>query len=617
MLVGRHNIGVVIDDLWEKVYLAIDTETTGLRSYHGDRPFALIIATKDNEFYFNLKEYKNFPKIPVLSADDLAPLRPLLANPRLTTFFANAPFDLAMVRHLGLEIGGHVHDVLAQERIIFNDHTGAYNLATVAKKYGYEKLDTVEKYVKENKLITKVPLAWRKQAVELHHYDQVPPDIMVTYAEKDGRITYDVGRKQIALLESCAKEIPQGLPSILDVSLNEARLSKTCFEMEWRGVQCDRKFSSEAVDYWHAQEEVKRTNFKALSGKPYMASSKLFAEIFSADKERWTYTDKGNPSFESDTLVTFDNPLAKVVCDAREAKSKLNFFNGFIYHMDSSDVVHPSWNQSLPTTGRFSSSNPNFQNTEKPEFDGDATLSNFTVRRGIVPRRNHVLVAPDFDQVEYRLMMEYAARMKGAVTPLIEKVLAGLDVHSAMAEVVFKEVTIGTRQRAKAINFGLLFGQGNRALAHSLKTTKDRARAIREMVFKEAPEIEQLIQKVINTAVQRKKIFNWAGRVLHYPDSRFAYKAPNGLIQSGAADVMKFFMVKFDEVKKREGWESALIMTVHDQPVVEVPYDEIKVVPQKIKEMMETTFPHKYLPLTAGMMWSDKSLADLVKGMPA
>jgi DNA polymerase-1 len=221
---------------------------------------------------------------------------------------------------------------------------------------------------------------------------------------------------------------------------------------------------------------------------------------------------------------------------------------------------------------------------------------------------------PDFDQMEFLLMLDRAAVQKKRPTELIKKILGGLDVHQATADVASQGGNPITRNQAKTVNFLTLYGGGNAKLAAGLGCSLATAKKIRNAIFDAAPEIPDFIDAVCSVASSRQYVFNWAGRRCHFPNSEFAYRAPNYVIQGGCADIVKIAMNRIDDflLDKR----SKMLLTIHDELVIEVHFSELETVPKRVKEIMETVYPAQYLPLTCSMEHSFKSLGDKVKGFP-
>jgi DNA polymerase-1 len=591
--------------------LALDTETTGLRPYHGDRLFSIIFSDGETAWYLNFQAYEGVEPEQVLLPSHLEALKPLFAREDIVWDLHNAKYDLHILWQEGIELKGVTHCALANARVEYNEHFD-YSLAACAERIGQKKDETVENYVKEHKLHTEVALYGRKTDKRLH-YDRVPLPIISAYGEIDGLVTARVARNQEATIQRLSDESPPTVPKVSHILHNERRLTKTIFRMERVGLKIDRPYCTRAAAYEQDRALRAITAFKKESGRDFKASPKLFAEVFGSEKDRWEFTEKGNPSFESDILKKFQNPAAKAVLEYRDAKSKSDFYLGFLYHADRDDVVHPNFNPHGAAHGRFSSSNPNFQNLTSEE-DEEELKQEFVVRRAIIPRPGYILIMPDYDQMEYRMMFDLACQIVGYETPVVTEIKKGKDPHQATADTVTAMGTPLTRKRAKNGNFAFLYGSGVNTLAATIGASVDEARALREALIKATPEVKMLIDRVMRTARTRGFIFNWAGRRCYLTDPNWAYKMPNYLISGGCADVNKFALNLIDD--RLQGMKSRLICTIHDENPVEVHESEIDVVPKIVHESMESIYPYKYLKLTCGMEWSDKSLADKKKGFP-
>lgn len=619
MIVSRGDFERVVRLLEGKSHLSLDTETSGLRPYHGDRLFSIIISDGHFPYYFSFMPYEGLNAEKVLLPSHLEALVPLLSNPTKTWYLHNAKYDMSILATEGLSLAGTIHCTQAMARVLYNEHQN-YDLGACAERIGFKKDDTVDNYIAEHKLWDWSGPEKPGAREKLKHFDKVPFPLISKYGEIDGDITYRLARYQEATFAQVELEQAQVPPRarLSALRANEQRLTRTVFNMEQRGVLIDLPYCGRAKAYELDRLEKALQGFKTETGRDFSASNKLFQEIFASEKSSWEYgeetkTGQVNPTFDGDVLAKFKNPAARFILDYRDAKSKADFYQGFLYHADSSGVVHPSFNPAGAVTGRFSSSKPNFQNLTS-EDDEAELAQEFVVRRAIIPRPGFFFILPDYDQVEYRLMFDTACALVGYETPLVKLINGGLDPHQATANLVTQLGFPLSRKHAKNGNFATLYGSGLDTLAATIGATREEARQLKSSIFKAAPELDKFIQEV-KTAVRVKGfIRNWAGRRCYFPDLSYDYKAPNSLIQSGAADVNKIALNGIDECLRE--YKSKLVLTIHDENPCEVHESEMHVVPKLVKEIMESVYPHNYLPLTVGMEHSFKSLADKVKGYP-
>lgn len=613
MLVTRTTFDFAVQTIASRKTLALDTEATGLRPYHGDVLFSIVFHDGQSGWYFNFNQY------PDCDEHDERYLDPAVYLPKLKPIFDaeriwrlhNAKFDMAILDKEGLALRGTVHCTMALERVRHND-LFSYSLEACAERIGYAKDRAVEDYIAKNGL--KTPAFFEgKKLKPLLHYNRVPLGLIVPYALTDAKIAYKLGDEQEKAFEAEDESRLASWPRIAAVVANEKALTPTLFAMEKLGVQVDLDFCRRAIEHERQRHANALAEFERVTGKPFKKSGTLFQEIFADERDKWGKTDarknksqKAGISFNKKTVLPhLEHPAAKLVIAVGETKTNIDYFTGFIYHADAHGRIHPNFNQAGADTGRLSCTSPNLQNLKKPDEDEGETsesLGEFQVRRAIVPTPGNVFMMFDYDQLQYRLMLDYAGAL-----PLIERVLGGLDVHEAMAQLVGI-----TRYKAKTTNFSILFGAGNGLLAKNLGVSLLEASAVKDSVFRAAPEIERFIRTATEKAKLRKYVFSWLGRRYDYPNSNFAYTAVNKIIQGGEAEMMKIGLNRVG--KLLEPYKTRLVLTVHDEIVTDGPPDEARALGPAIKAVLEGVYPHRHLPMTVGASYSFKSLADKVKG---
>lgn len=692
MLVSRSTFDSIVEKLrTTQRFLSLDTETTGLRPYHGDRLFSLILGYQGEDGKPDAAYFNFWPSYPSLASEYVLPkswlkrLAPLFDDPEMVWFIHKFNFDMHMLSVEGIELAGQVHCTQNQGRVEFNEHWN-YDLASSLKRIGLAKDDRVSAWIKENKASEKVKIPGKKTEIVNEFYFKVPPEIIVPYGLDDARGGFALGVSQEASIAKQAEAFPEGAQTPVDAMRIERRLAKTVYRMEKVGVRIDREYCARAIAFETDRADKAGRAFTKETGRPYSASAKLFEVVFASERSKWGVTEKGNPSFDSDTLKTFENPAAKAALTLRDAKSRLDFYHGFLWHADANGDIHPNFTPGGTRTFRFSSSNPNLQNLTSedaticracktsheeyvdrcPECDSaDIEHPEFMVRRALVPRPGFLWLMPDYDQMEYKMMLDYAKHMMivefkkrrqawdEAYFEVANKVRDGFDVHKATAEMMGV-----SRKYAKTLNFLLIYGGRTVRLAmallhptlsetalwavykhwkgfpksrwepmeeklfalvtpeqydHNLALLQQSEALIRKY-FEAVPYVEFMVNTVTSVVKERGWIRNWAGYKYHFPDRNFAYTGPNTIIQGGTAAVTKKAMNEIDEYLLTK--KSRLVLTIHDELPTECHESEVHEVPRRIKELMESVYPHKYIPLTAGMEWSSSSLADKRKGFP-
>ncbi len=606
MLVKRSQVVNVLRKFDRSGCFGLDTETTGLQPYNGDKLFSIILADEIDSYYFNFSDNPSFTSEEILDDSHKQMLRGILANPGARWYLANAKFDMGMLDNEGIDIHGDIHCISAIGRVVYNRRL-KYSLGSEAKLIGEEKSSAVDDYIKKHKLFDLVTPPGKKKREKLPHFELVPKEVIVPYAEIDASLVRRIGIHQESQLSRIVAETPRDVPSMIQVSENEKRLTKTCFRMEKIGVKINREFCRKALV--HEQQKMQEASlaFESLCGLPFNDGRNTLVEAFTKLGLKYPLTKKKNPSFTDDVLEDVKHPLAETIRNFRDANKRAGtYYSSFLYYADNNDILHANIRQGGTDTGRVSYSTPNLQNIPKEED----TSQEFVVRRAFIPRSPDTFLGLfDYQQMEYRMMVEYAGEMH-----LVEAILGGLDVHEATAQLMGI-----TRKEAKTINFMLLYGGGPGKLAAALGISLESARALKDRYFETLPNVRRFSRACMEAADQRGFIFNWLGRRCYYPEyydsereewTKGVYRAPNHLIQGGCGDVVKVAMNRVDDYLMDK--KSKLILQVHDELMIEIDRSEEFIIPV-VKKIMETAYPYKHIPLTVDFSRAEKSWADKVK----
>lgn len=617
IIVTKSNFQESVKTINSAPNIAIDTETTGLKAYNGDRLFSIIVSTDEHNYYFN---YNN--NGPTLDRADI----PKIIDPdyKGRIFFHNAKFDIKMLEHEGLSLRWHrIYDVAGLARIEYNDRL-QLRLSSLASMVGDKKKgDIIDDWFKDQKI-----------KKDDRRYDDVPFNLMSEYGVKDGELTLKLGHKLLQrIADQDLKNKPKG-SNLKNIIQTENKLTPILMGMQDRGVKLDVEYTQEALEYEKANYERLAQEYQDISGISFRDSNKNHAEAFTAIGEKFPLTEKNNPSFTDEVLKSMDIPLARVLREYRYSYKKAhNYLENFLRLRDSNDVIHASLNQYQARTGRFSSSDPNLQNLNRGRKD-----EKYKVRGCFVPHVESSLFFIDQNQVEYRAMLNKAGEM-----PMIEQILSGLDVHSATAQLMGVP-----RQQAKTINFLLLYGGGLAVLAralfsthmseHTLKLVQKyfffsdfkwsfdkianemglefwevehaveiltKAKDLKELYFSSLPAVKVWVKRIIAQA-ERGYIFNDFGRAYKF-QKNFAFKAPNYAIQGFCADLMKSAII--DVYNFLKPYKSTPILTVHDEIVFDIHNSERHLITHLV-EKMENVVQGEYLPYTVGVEYTDKRWSD-------
>ena len=586
-------IKVNIDSLDEAMFelechgvFAIDTETTGLMPYKGDRIFSIIVSTYKDDFYFNYNT--NAPAEYILPRKTIKRFRNLIANPDNIIYMHNAKFDMHMfhVEQLGFRFGAKIICTEAMSRLVHNQLPN-YKLSTLGELIGFPKDDTVDKYISKHKLYTLVNVGKKKPRKD-KHFDKVPYEIMSEYGLTDGRVTFQLGFYcDVRLKEINKEQTAIGLPSNVPLVENEIQLTKTLFKIESIGVKIDRAYCEEALEYEEEQYTEAMNKFYAFTdGIEFEDSPKCFKLAFKKLGLTPGITDKGNPSYSEENLP--DNELTAIILQYRKSYKRAGtYFKNYLILADDNDVIHCNFRQGGTATGRMSSNNPNLQNVPKRDEDN----AKYPVRRAFIPRPGKKFLMLDWDQQEYRQLLDVAGEY-GLIKDILEK---GLDVHTATGQLCNLK-----RADAKQVNFAQVYGQGIKALAELLNKTESETKIIRNIYFSKLRKVQKLIYDIKNRSETRGYITNWFGRRLICPSRSKSYKMLNHYIQGGCGDVCKISM---NRIESKNIYGTQQLIQIHDELLFEVD-NGYEINMYVAKEIMEKAYPHISLPLTVGIDYS-------------
>ncbi len=608
MIVNREKFQSVIEKLARAGSYGLDTETTGL--FEKDRIFAIILADSAGAYYFNFQSYPGLGEEWVLPLDLISQMAPVIENPESLFFIHNAKFDMRMLAKEGLEILGEVHCTNSNERVVKNNYIGhhPYNLETCAERRGLAKDSAVEDYITKNKLYTDLIVPGKDKPLRIKHFDRVPWEIIAPYGQQDAILTLTIGLDQISQLQKMDEFAATGAPGLMPLLQNEYKLTKACYRIEQAGIKIDRPYVTKALEHTLASAKRARGHFELMAEVPYANSPAVLRDVFARAGVKLPTTRTGKPCTKAEVLDEIDHPIAAKIREIREyEKLASTYYSSFLFYADRDDLIHANMRQGGTETSRFSYSDPNLQNLPKEDEEADKAKP-FLVRRSFIPRSDEwCLVAIDFKQQEFRMMLDYAGE-----TEMIRLIMDGMDVHDATAEMV----GCG-RKPAKTLNFGLLYGMGVETLANRLGISIAEAAELRARYFSKLPRVKLLIQSVQTAVKRRGYIWNWFGFRNNLSSSEYAYKIPNHLIQGGCAQVIRVAMVRLaDELV---GFRSRMLAQVHDELLFEVHKSELGIVPN-LQAIMENVYPPKNgltLECSVEHSWASWAKWDMTKGYPS
>ena len=554
---------------------AVDTETTSL-DYMDARVVGVALAVAPGEGAYVPFAHR-YPGAPDQLGEEevLGALRPILEDPDRPKIGHNLKYDMSVLANHGIAMAGIAHDTMLQSYVL--DSTASrHDMDSLATKYlGIRTRKYEEVAGKGVKQIT---------------FDQVPLDEAGPYAAEDAEVTvrlhsfFTPRLAERSSLQRVYEEIEMPLVPVLSA-------------MERRGVRVDaerlRVLSEELAVRMDALE---REAHEAAGGPFNLQSPKqIQAILFDGDRLGLpvrTKTPTGQPSTADAVLqdLAREFALPRIILDHRAlSKLRSTYTVALVASVNgATGRVHTSYHQAVASTGRLSSSAPNLQNIPVRTAEGRR------IRQAFVPPPGFRLLAADYSQIELRIM----AHLSGD-EGLVGAFAAGRDIHRATAAEVGgieeAEVDGELRRRAKAVNFGLIYGMSAFGLARQLGIERGEAQAYIERYFERYPGVRAYMDETRSRARDRGYVETVFGRRLYLPEikSRNAARrqyaertAINAPMQGTAADVIKRAMVSLHEWTAGREDEVRMIMQVHDELVFEVAEDAVAQASAAIEEHM-------------------------------
>jgi DNA polymerase-1 len=367
--------------------------------------------------------------------------------------------------------------------------------------------------------------------------------------------------------------------------------------MERRGISIDREVLSRLSGEFAQRSAALEAEIQTLAGEPLNPGSpKQLGDILFGKfgLPGGTKTKTGQWSTGArvlDDLAEQGHPLPRKILDWRQvSKLKSTYTDALPGYVDArTHRVHTSYALAATPTGRLSSSEPNLQNIPIRNEEGRK------IRRAFVAAEGRKLVSADYSQIELRLLAEIAdiAQLKNAFRE-------GLDIHAMTASEMFgvpvKGMPAEVRRRAKAINFGIIYGISAFGLANQLGIEREEAGAYIKKYFERFPGIRDYMDETKASAKKNGYVLTLFGRKCHYPEiahsnaSIRAFNeraAINARLQGTAADIIRRAMVRMDAALAKKKLRAQMLLQVHDELVFEVPNDEVEATLPVVKKVME------------------------------
>jgi len=557
---------------------AFDTETTGLDARTA-RLVGMSFSSKPGTGWYvpvplgdSAKPQKEDSSVVAL----LEEFAPVLQDASKQLIAQNWKYDLKVMRGAGVKIGCQVFDTMLAHYVLQPD-----------LKHGMDYLAEVELGYKT---IPITDLLGKKGKNQKTMAD-IPPEQVCPYACEDADIT-------LRLADVFEEKLGQDSPERRIFDTIEMPLVPVLADMELEGVRLDTDALNAMAE--GLQEDLRKLSdsIQAHAGVPFSIDSPrqlgevLFDHLVIAEKAKKTKTGQYATGEEVLQKLVDNHPIVGEVLEYRQLNKLLSTYVRPLPELvdGATGRVHTQYMQAVAATGRLSSTHPNLQNIPI------RTARGREIRKAFVPRdADHILMAADYSQVELRIV----AALSGD-RGLCQAFQEGADIHTATAAKVFgiapEDVDRSQRSQAKAVNFGILYGQGAFGLAETLKIPRREAKAIIEAYFAEFADLKAYQTEVVERAKESGYVETILGRKRWLPDITSANavvrgfaerNAINAPIQGSAADIIKVAMVRIQEALQSSSLKARMILQVHDELVFDVPKDEVEALTVLVREHME------------------------------
>jgi DNA polymerase-1 len=532
-------------------------------------------------------------------------LRPLLEDPQIPKCGQNAKFDAVILRRYGVNVAPIAFDTMLASYVL-NPST-QHGMDALAQRWLQYTPIPITALIGENK---KTQISMRDVAVER----------VAEYAAEDADVTLKLTNRLKAEVEK------EGLTELAERT--EFALVEVLTEMEFNGITIDVAALKAFSTLLAAQMQELRGRIFAETIKFGIAefnvdSPKQLGEIL-FDKMGIPPLKKTQTGYSTDASVleelAADHPIAELMLEYRQlAKLQSTYVEALPKLVKpATGRVHTTFNQTVASTGRLSSTDPNLQNIPI------RTELGMEIRRAFVPAQGMTMLSADYSQIELRIM----AHICGDET-LVNAFQHGLDIHAATAATLFsnrvQDVTREERRVAKTVNFGVMYGQGAFGLARQLKISRSEGKEIIDNYFTKYPRIKEYIDSTIASTREKGFATTLLGRRCYFPDitsgNRVARTAAeraaiNMPIQGTAADMMKLAMVDIHRaMKERERHQAAgafrakMMLQIHDELVFEARPEEVEELTNLVKSRMEGAFALGVVPVVVevgtGENWAE------------
>jgi len=569
LIESEKDLDALIKKLEKASTYSFDTETSALKAMEANL-VGMSFSVKSGEAYY----------LPLSGSKEdiqknVEPFRKIFEDERKTIVAQNLKYDLKMLRRYGFNVKNKVFDTMLAHYLINPEMK--HNMDLLAETYlNYQPVSISTLIGKKGKN--------QKSMADLD------PKEVFEYAAEDADIT-------LQLKEKFQSEIDKNHLKDLFEKI-EVPLIHVLSDMELEGVKLDTDTLKEFSKELGKDIDKLEKSISELAGEEFNIDSPkqlgpiLYEKLEITKKPKKTKSGQYSTSEDVLSKLTDSHEIVREILNYRQLKKlKSTYVDPLPLLIDkNTGRLHTNYMQTVAATGRLSSNNPNLQNIPIRTERGRSIRKSFVARD-----KDYLLLAADYSQVELRII----AALSGDEN-MQQAFLDGEDIHSATASKVFgvspEDVDREMRSKAKAVNFGIIYGQGAFGLAQNLNIKRGEAKEIIDAYFEKYSKIKSYMNDNIEFARKHGYVETIKGRRRYLPDINsknavvrgFAERnAINAPIQGSAADIIKIAMIDIHKEMSKSDYKSKMIMQVHDELVFDAHKDEIDELESMISDKMQ------------------------------
>jgi DNA polymerase I len=566
-ILNEKDLDKLIKTLNEKSSIAVDTETSSLNPLDADLVGISFSHALNEAFYIPIahKNIKGLKKEIVIKK-----IKPILEDPSIKKIGQNMKYDYIIFKNNGIEVEPIEDTMLLSYTLDAGNNR--HNMDTLSEIHLGHKTISYKELVGTGK----------KQL----NFSDINLEEATKYAAEDADVTL---RLYNLLLERVNNE---KLNKIYDIF--EKPMIKLLSKLEINGIKVDNIYLKKLSKKFEEKIKKIEKEIYKISGKEFnIGSPKQLGEIIYNDLKiaKLKKTRKGSLATNAkilEDLALTGHKFPSLILDWRQiSKLKSTYTDALQDHINKKTKrVHTSFLLAATNTGRLASSDPNLQNIPIKTTDGKE------IRKAFIAEKNNILISADYNQIEMRILADMAD-----VKELKKAFKNNQDIHSLTASQVFgvsiNKVNDDFRRKAKAINFGIIYGITQYGLAKQIGVSNQEALEFINAYFKKFPEIKEYMNSTISTCRKQGYVTNIFGRRIHLRginDKNFSVRsfqeraAINAPIQGSAADIIRLAMIKIDKILEKN--KAKMLLQIHDELIFEcLKKDEIQI-KKIIKEAM-------------------------------